>query len=131
MAINYKLLRKVRDHILEEPRRIHMEQWLIKGSKYINMILGRQRGAPACNTVGCIAGWTAQLSESKAESWDCASVAVRKLKINYAQTKLLFHVENWPEDLQIKIGKYRNGTKSYAKVVAQRIDRFIETRGKE
>lgn len=47
--INTELLAKVRDHILEEPRRYDQGTW------------GKQSEEAPCGTVACLAGWTAYL----------------------------------------------------------------------
>ena len=49
MAVNVKLLKKVRKLIAEEPRRLRMSVW---GKKVTG------RNAPPCGTVACLAGWT-------------------------------------------------------------------------
>src|SRR5712671_5400107 len=54
--LNVALLRKVKRHMLADPRRLQMSQAL-----YVT----RGKNAPHCGTVGCIAGWVVALSRAK------------------------------------------------------------------
>lgn len=56
--MNVKLLREVAEHILEEPKRFQMETFISRDMDFFR----RRHIAPACGTVGCIAGWTCILS---------------------------------------------------------------------
>ena len=62
MTINVPLLRKIKRHIQEEPRRLKMRFWGRKVDP-----LGR--GKPPCGTQACLAGWAVLLSIPRKE-WD-------------------------------------------------------------
>jgi hypothetical protein len=63
MAVNVKLLRKVRKLIAEEPARLGMEYW---GIKVKDMIV-KPKDPPPCGTVACLAGWTVLAARPKKE----------------------------------------------------------------
>src|SRR5258708_2938544 len=55
MPVNVELLKKVRDKIADEPRRLVMDLW---GAKVVNLTAeNRPQFPPACGTVACLAGW--------------------------------------------------------------------------
>jgi len=135
------ILRKVKKHILEEPKRLDMENWLIVGDN-VRIIYGRN--APACGTVGCIAGWVNVLGNSNYDynyfsSYRIAENAAEILKISYYPNYInekyiitqgnlaqLFVLHSWPS-------KYLNAYKKAkspagrARVTANRIEYFIWT----
>lgn len=63
------LLRKVQAHILEEPKRLDMSDWGVAyatGTKTrIEGTTDKEVPVPACNTVGCVAGWSIFLGRPK------------------------------------------------------------------
>src|ERR1700739_464311 len=68
-----KLLRQVKDHILEEPKRLSMGSWMVI---YPTGFPTSASWLPACGTVGCIAGWTVLLHDRK--SWQARLRRVRE-----------------------------------------------------
>jgi hypothetical protein len=114
MALNVALLKKVKKHILAEPKRINMNTW------------GRDSDEgepqPACGTVGCIAGWIVFLSKPKSK-WDFW----KSSDIRSEATRLL-RMKDWQVDgLFSPYGVYGEpGTRDHAKSVAKRIDYFIK-----
>lgn len=112
---------KVRDAILAHPRQVDMASFVYK--KY------------GCGTVGCIAGWCAILhaegpiSEDRADELnDNADIITREITgITEVQCDKLFYDEEWPDVFQRQLSNLDPGTKAYAKVVAARIDHFIQT----
>lgn len=138
--MNVKLLRKVKKHILEEPKRLNMDFY---GSAYCN-------DAPACGTVGCIAGWSALLSLAKIPEDRYERPALMKpekaeaaLEITHNQAERLFN-EPWivygPRKQEGHLGWPVNFAKQYleaetpeyrAKITAARIEHFIKTKGRE
>lgn len=140
--MNIKLLRRVKRHILAEPKRINM---------YFPVRVGQMgRGAPPCGTIGCIAGWAVLLAERKGRempglTWrrildrreapdmdwdDFKPIAIRRLKLTAEQAHRLFHVINWPRTFTVQYEKART-PKKMASVTAERIDHFIKTKGRE
>jgi hypothetical protein len=55
MAVNVELLKKIKEHILEEPRRLHMDNFVCR-------VPVDSPKNPPCGTVACIAGWAVILS---------------------------------------------------------------------
>ncbi len=138
--MNVELLEKVRKHILEEPKRINMKNWIINPFILRDKFqeLKYQNKLPACDTVGCIAGWALQVSsKKKLTSFDKGDAQV-KLNLTYEQANRLFLLENmatdknyWPAYFENKLKNLNPGTRAYARVVSQRIKHFIATGGKE
>jgi hypothetical protein len=66
----YALLADVCKVITEEPKRVYMPRWIIKGTRALRATLTARGDAskpelvdgPACQTVGCIAGWVVTLA---------------------------------------------------------------------
>lgn len=131
--MNVELLEKVKQHILEEPRRLNMQYVLIASST-----------AP-CGTVGCVAGWAMFLtgamdkygylipSECHRDNYD---IAMEKLGLNKQQTGKLFDFSkwnigyHWPANFE---NAYNNAEtpEERARVTVARIDHFIATNGAE
>lgn len=131
MKINITLLRKVKKHILEEPRRLDM-----------NVVLnGDQSGpdAPPCGTIGCIGGWTNFLSGKPEDSLSDAAI---RLGLDSDEQGRLFEEPaytvsqpteeraGWPEKFMRRYLKAKT-PQTRAKVTAERIDHFIKTKGAE
>ena len=151
-----KLLRKIKAHILAEPKRLNMSEFAQhrEGSK-----------APACKTTGCIAGWAclvtvdpeklANLTPQHSEVWgpiypteligklagvrggNFAAAAKRRLGITQKQASALFFFEDmmhegyyWPIEYSYRY-QNANNDKERAKVTAERIEHFIATGGEE
>ena len=138
--MNVDNLRKVKELILEEPRRINMLHWLQVGSKKeLTASLGVD--APSCGTIGCIAGWGATLacaeSDKKLKTLKGAAQHVTYAAIEAAtyfgiddlEYYELFYDESWPEDLGIRLERSDPGTADYAAVVADAIERYIACGG--
>jgi hypothetical protein len=121
--MNVELLLKVKQHILEEPRRLDMLHGLFVNPE------------SPCGIVGCIAGWTAMISgELKHEivqkgglSWGIVcKLAWQQLDINEDQCNSLFYVQYWPEPFRSRWYEHRTNREE-AKLVVERIDHFIAT----
>jgi len=137
-----KLLRRVKRHILAEPKRLDMNQW-VKPS----------RQSP-CGTAACIAGWTVLLSgpeEKIAEVsktrtlYEANEAAIggfgvgigerarQLLGLTYEQSVRLFHVKAawvngvWPTEFARRYTSTKTTKAEKAKVAAERIDHFIRT----
>ena len=130
--MNVKLLRKVAKHILAEPTRLVMGNWLLKkGYEDIEAIEYGEFGSrpfPKCGTAGCIAGWTCELSgKGKVKHHDL--VAKRLLGLNKRESERLFLPDQWPAEFER--GYNDDGRKKTAEVAVARIEHFIKTKGKE
>jgi len=119
--MNVELLEKVKQHILEEPKRLRMGTILHTNAK--------ERGwdnTPVCNTVGCIAGWTCVLGGSPAVRAH-SSIARDLLDVTHEQGERLFF--SYPDGFEHIFDD--DGSEETAKLVAKRIDLFIKTNGEE
>lgn len=130
--MNVKLLRKVAKHILSEPKRLRMLNWIMRGAP------GEIRKAqsdgwgesgtirfPACGTVGCIAGWTCMLSGQE-ELGDVVPNARKLLRINAEAAVRLFYVADWPRHFRDRYFKATR-QRERAKIVGEVIEDFIKT----
>jgi hypothetical protein len=143
-----KLLLKVKAHILEEPLRLRMGEFIrtkvVDGSSYDVETLGfgqegnsRDIKYPACNTVGCIAGWIDLLSNGMPRT--AASSARRAERAERFATKALgynsnqeenpasglFYQTGWAPKFVHRYDRAKT-PKTRAKIVAEVIDNFIE-----
>ncbi len=124
-------LRKIAKHILEQPRRMDMGNWYCTGDSAKDEYGSH---TPKCGTVGCIAGWAVQLYGDKAlleeaaapysEGVNFSDEAQRLLGLTARQAGELFLPGYWPEEFREQLDDYSQGTKRYAKVVADRIEDF-------
>ena len=137
--MNIELLEKIRKHILEEPKRINMKTWII--NPFIQTeklsVLKKKNKAPSCNTVGCIAGWTQQLSsKGKIKRFDL-EIAREELRLTNNEANRLFLLRDmsilyhWPPYFEEELKKTNPGTRAYARIVSARIKHFIKTKGEE
>ncbi len=135
--MNVELLLKVKAVILEEPRRIDMNDW---GSTWDQSEAGRLgRDLPPCGTTACIAGWAATIDRmgrkrlkttagalrSVARHRSLCSAGKEALGLDEQVARELFFDEYWPVDLIERLEDELVGTLAYAAVVAEAIDRFI------
>ena len=131
------LLQRVKAHILEEPRRVYMEDWRRLGKA------AKETTNPPCGTVACVAGWAVELAHPNPRrvrnfadrALDLLGLKPREFKDEDCP---LFYVVLWPKDLKDRLNgqlDYNSwewihapldaGTPEYAAVVAEAIDRFI------
>lgn len=125
----YGLLMAVKRVILAEPKRVNMDLWLDKHVTPENS----GDSAPACGTVGCIAGWCKAVMGRRLP----AHVVTHRLlgfkmehnewgsEEDHSTMRTLFYPESWPTLLRQRLGLLTPGTARYAQVVADRIDAFI------
>jgi hypothetical protein len=130
--MNESLLRQVKAHILAEPKRLIMTQYVVKKSETERYIPHRTgipsvfglRSFPECGTVACIAGWGALLTGMRLDfEYDYASL----FGLTQYQASRLFNPRMWPG--QFQRGTWDDGTPEAARAAADRIDFFIETKG--
>jgi hypothetical protein len=110
----YDLLSDVIAYMLEEPKRVYMGDWLIKGKDRIKDTF--ETDGPACGTVGCIAGNVAVLTNFQTDPEDA------RFYLSSDNYGLRSHIYS-DLFLDVKVpAKY--GTKKYANIVARRIRAF-------
>lgn len=134
--MNTKLLRKVKEHILAEPRRLMMA-WFIEKRLGLNHrihIRGtrKTRPFPKCDTAACVAGWTCLLNDRnfpKQDGISWSNTARELLGITAEQGNRLFVPSLWPKKFLRGIAD--DGRPSTAKIAAARIEWFIRTKGRE
>jgi hypothetical protein len=133
--MNVKLLRKVKKHILEEPRRLAMGYFVQRKDGLTQTVFeseardGDEYPFAKCGTAACIAGWTVLLTDQTQE-WQIEQNAIRLLEIDGREAQRLFYVHSWPEKLRNKYHNLKTPA-ARANVAARRIDHFIKTNGAE
>ena len=143
---NVKLLREIKNAILEEPRRLSMDTWMGKAYNF----LPNKDKAP-CGTVACIAGHAVLINKlneagktfnarrfvlalvNQYDSFElgCDYVedkAVELLCLTKDQADRLFHVESWPNEFKEAYREDTRSDKKLAELTAQRIEHFIATK---
>ena len=126
-----KMLRKVQEFLLEEPRRFDMANWLTKASSADILEM------PPCGTACCIAGAAVIVNSGKTPApmlekrgFMVESNAGKILGLTYAQKDRLFFVNSWPS--RFKRAYRRAATPlGRARAGVRRIEHFIKTKGKE
>jgi len=149
-AAGRKLLLRVKKHILEEPKRLRMAEWMLSKEYCANMepifqTAGTAWGEPprrgiqwpSCGTTGCIAGWMELLAngmpEGDADLMDrmdsAQEFASKVLEFDkqpwgtYTEPGLFF-VSEWPYKFAESYSKAKTQAKR-AKIVAAVIDDFL------
>ncbi len=116
-----KLFDKIEAAILEEPKRINMNDWAFDPDTF------KRRDLPACKTVGCIAGWACAigLRLKGKKLWDrlpkLSAAATKLLALDAYERDTLFLSGDWPIEWQEKLNTRATGTKAYAQVVVDYI----------
>lgn len=130
--MNVTLLRKIKKHILEEPKRLAMDYTLlIKPDRY-GIPKARM---PKCGTIGCIAGWACVLSGMTPEVADklpeglIYKKAREVLRLTEEEGFRLFL--DYEKDSKRTYFSDTRGTKEEAELIGKRIDLFIRTKGRE
>ena len=125
-----KMLRKVKRHILAEPKRLYMSDWILRdrGNGKIYLMSGKERKFAKCGTAACIAGWTVILADREGEG-RVGDTAKEILGLNDSQHDRLFAPSCWPE--KFHQGTTGDGKKRTAEIAAKRIEHFIKTDGEE
>jgi hypothetical protein len=122
--MNVKLLRKIKKHILEQPKRLLMGRWIVNKGDYATE---KVRFAK-CETAACIAGWACILA-GQGKPQDVSLTAEKLLGLGWRQASRLFQPLEWPD--KFDAGLLDNGTAKTAKMAARRIEHFIKTKGRE
>jgi hypothetical protein len=138
--LNVELLLKVKQHILDEPKRLRMDTWLrhdvANGVRVSNSPgYGEPRTIefPACGTVGCIAGWTAMLAnpeyqESGLSNFGLSAFSIAKEELNIDEEIEPFHLfypDYWPTKLYERYLETQTAQER-ASIVAEAIDFYIQ-----
>lgn len=128
--MNVRLLRKIKKHILAEPRRFVMWAWLrekeTSGDTFTSDANdNRQVKFAKCGTAACIAGWTCILAGDK-HPYDHEESARELLEVDEQQSKSLFILDRWPEEFRYPYQK-AVGQRTMVKIAANRIEHFIKT----
>lgn len=141
--MNVELLQRIKAHILENPLRIYMDDWILKldkGKEYANR--GRFRlFAPPCGTVACICGWAVELSGHDSRISRAGQTGKLLLELDGdsclfsqdvpSEAQRLFYAIYWPKEFRRRLQEAPVQSMEYAQVVADRIDHFIQTGGAE
>lgn len=132
--INTELLERVKQHILEEPKRFDMHSFVTRVSTH-----APEEIRPACGTTACIAGWAILLDRadrgeavprriSSAFYYSVEFRAMELLSLTEKQRRSLFYVSSWPQEFRRTFNLARTLSER-AEIAARRIDRFIATNG--
>lgn len=108
-----RMLRKVKRHILAEPKRIGMNYWCIKGDEVVKEGLK----VPACGTVACIGGWLETLYATEHRKAKTAFQILGMLG-DYGGPAYNFFYNS-------RLMAQKPQTVAHARVVAKHIDQFI------
>jgi hypothetical protein len=126
--MNVELLRRIQKHILAEPKRLDMGNFIVRKSDGLGSLVR----FPKCGTVGCIAGWAVTLSTKEKLNYKRIEDRARQLLgITQTQGNKLFFDGNWPPQLADRLCQARPQTKAHARITAERIDLFVKTKGAE
>lgn len=87
-------------------------------------------GSPPCGTVLCLAGWAAALFPTEVRQ-SIQAYACDILEIPDREGVRLFLVDEWPRDLGDAYLDADNDPARCLAVLRQRVERFIETEGRE
>lgn len=140
--MNVKLLEQVKAMILKFPEHVNMDMWS-EGT-----LIADKQSAPLCGTAGCIAGWALavehgaltkefvmdnNIAEAAAELLGLlssgAEIDIEAMKGFEADR--LFYTELWPTEFRLAYYDTPARSSYRGQVVADRIDHFIATGGKE
>jgi hypothetical protein len=132
--INVELLRRVKAHILAEPSRFDMGEFIIEGDAARTFAVKFDRPAPPCGTIACIAGWAVLLSDDDPPS-DAEEIELRAnalLGLTPEMGDRLFFTTEWPERFKQSYREAEDSDLAVAALVAaERVEHFIKTKGAE
>lgn len=146
--MNIELLQRVRQHILDEPRRLNMGTWVSTVGKTVPAFAGvygrDEADLPPCGTVACVAGWAVLLSRFNGKPEEYAafirerpslfpdgltsSIGQEELGLSPSQMETLFYVGRWPERFRVahEQAEENGDYQAMAQITADRIDYLIE-----
>ncbi len=132
----WDLLNQICTTILEEPKRYNQEDWLTdvfsvwkEGAYKIEYKVDESvlDDYPMCGTIGCVAGWTVSMTDSK-NTGGIGETAAKILGLTKEQADQLFSgaaIEHTLERLNQSIRQVRPGTYEYAVLGANHIQHFM------
>lgn len=131
--INVELLLRVKEQALREPKRIRMAYWFTDGEGEDQDPHHPIEFMQDCDTAGCIGGWGLVLAGVEHVcGWEHArQEMLRVFGLDEPQAMRLFHLGHWPEDLRDRHYEAELFSIQRAQIIAERIDRFIATEGRE
>lgn len=131
--MNVELLQKVKAHILEEPNRFVMGEWISK--RHPGAVIRDESAdnahivTPSCGTIGCIAGWTVLLAEgAECRTDDVCRRAAALLGISGTEQHL-FYVDEWNLEDQER-WEEAEAPEERVHIAADVIDDFIARHGR-
>jgi hypothetical protein len=146
--MNIELLQRVKQHILDEPRRLNMGTWVSTVRKTVPAFTGvygrGEADLPPCGTVACVAGWAVLLSRFNGKPEEYAafirerntlspdgltsSIGQEELGLSPSQMETLFYVGRWPERFRVAHEQAEEAAdyQAMAQITADRIDYLIE-----
>lgn len=136
--LNVRLLRRIKRHILAEPKRFQMDASVLVAKtqkewmKEIVWANDASKIRPPCGTAACIAGWADVLTNGIPDDFELGGVRHRAATALGVDAGIswtshpLFYARNWPEPFA---SKYSNAKRpsTRAKIAADRIDHLIKT----
>lgn len=136
--MNTELLLEIKDHILVEPTRLMMDDFISRGEPGEEFYADNGTQIyPACGTVGCIAGWACILSlnENELKHIDPEYKGAELLGLDCdsgfsTNSARLFFTSCWPKSL-MEDYEQAGSVSERANIAAKRIDHFIATEGRE
>lgn len=140
--MNTELLLKVKNRVLAEPGRVDMRDWQQKITDPTDIMLMGQRISIAreCGTVCCILGHAVEISGGAVPDdvgvRTIISIGSALLDLDYEEADSLFMFHNSRDDsddpyfdLALRLLIFEPGSKEYAAIVAEAIDRCIARNG--
>jgi hypothetical protein len=120
--MNVELLLKVKQAILEEPRRFDMAEWSSED------VYGKAK-IPNCGTTCCMSGWATAIYNRDNGARFGYPDGEDVLDISSEQGDRLFFLSQWPSPFHIAYKKAMRNRDNHgmAQAAADRIDYFIET----
>jgi hypothetical protein len=142
--MNVKLLRTIQRHILAEPKRFRMLDWIEKQTPTDPTYIAddsERVSFPKCGTVACIGGWAVLLSKKKPSETGYEGYRAAKIlglnrptgiidRAASVDSERLFFTDVWPIDFAVKF-RLAKTPEGRARIAAKRIDHFIATKGAE
>jgi hypothetical protein len=132
--LNIALLERVKRRILRRPDNFGMFHWHLKiadapNREQLRTIekIHREKDEDLCGTTACIAGHIQLIVNRSGHARD---VAKKALGLSEPQAMRLFHVRSWPAKFY---NRYQDEPSRVerVKIAIERIDHFIETKGRE
>lgn len=130
--MNTELLDKVVQHVTEVPARLAMNVILVKKLPGTPVAYDQlYRTVPTCGTVGCLAGWTLELSHLPVNEDDpnkSMDLAAGLLGLESIESRRLFFVSQWPKPFRFKYIDAQT-MEEKAEVLKARVEYFKNTEG--